>query len=141
MRSYLDLRYSYFIKRNINYILVCFMNKFYNYKYLLITFFLLFISSCTSNPIPIKPHIPVKSQPVVLKKNIKQVLYEQFSAWKSVKYRFGGLSKNGIDCSGFVYLTFRDNFNIKLPRTTKQQVLSGKTIDRDDLKAGDLVFF
>ena len=62
--------------------------------------------------------------------------------WKSVNYRFGGLSKDGIDCSGFVYLTFRDKFDIELPRTTKQQLLSGQTIDdQADLKAGDLVFF
>ena len=111
-------------------------NIFYNPKYLLITCFLLFISSCTSNHIPVKPHT------VASKTNIKQTLYTQFMEWKSVKYRFGGLSKDGIDCSGFVYLTFRDSFGIELPRTTKQQLLSGETInDQADLKAGDLVFF
>jgi len=109
---------------------------FYKPKYLLITCFLLFLSSCTSNHIPVKLH---KDSPIT---NIKQALYAQLSEWKSVKYRFGGLSKNGIDCSGLVYLTFRDNFNIELPRTTKQQVLSGETVDdQEDLKAGDLVFF
>lgn len=109
---------------------------FYKPKYLLITCFLLFLSSCTSNHIPVKPHT------VASKTHIKQTLYSQFVEWKSVNYRFGGLSKDGIDCSGFVYLTFRDKFDIELPRTTKQQLLSGQTIDdQADLKAGDLVFF
>ena len=109
---------------------------FHKPKYLLITYFLLFLSSCTSN------HIPVKLHTVASTTNIKQELYAQFSAWKFVNYSLGGLSKNGIDCSGLVYLTFRDRFGIELPRTTKQQLLSGKTIDdQADLKAGDLVFF
>ena len=69
-------------------------------------------------------------------------MYSQFSAWKSVNYRLGGLSKNGIDCSGLVYLTFRDNFGIELPRSTEQQRLSGQTVDdQAALKPGDLVFF
>src|SRR5690606_38986633 len=33
---------------------------------------------------------------------VKQVLYAQYSEWKAVKYRGGGLSKAGVDCSGFV---------------------------------------
>ena len=96
---------------------------FHKPKYLLITYFLLFLSSCTSN------HIPVKLHTVASTTNIKQELYAQFSAWKFVNYSLGGLSKNGIDCSGLVYLTYRDRFGIELPRTTKQQQNTGKTID------------
>ena len=105
-------------------------------KYLLVLCFILLLSACASN------HVPVKLHTVDSTINIKQALYAQFSAWKSVNYRLGGLSKNGIDCSGLVYLTFRDNFGIELPRTTEQQLLSGETVDdQTDLKVGDLVFF
>ncbi len=71
----------------------------------------------------------------------KRRLYSQFKEWKSVKYKLGGLSKRGIDCSGFVYLTYLNRFGIILPRTTAQQARNGRKIPRRKLKAGDLVFF
>jgi cell wall-associated NlpC family hydrolase len=73
--------------------------------------------------------------------NIKRRLYSQFKEWKSVKYKLGGLSKRGIDCSGFVYLTYLKRFGIELPRTTELQAWNGRKISKRKLKAGDLVFF
>jgi len=55
--------------------------------------------------------------------------------------KFGGMSKRGVDCSGFVYLTYRSKFGIDLPRTTDLQSSVGKKIARNNLQAGDLVFF
>jgi len=68
-------------------------------------------------------------------------LYRQHAEWKGVRYRLGGLSKNGVDCSGFVYLTYKNRLGISLPRTTRQQSQYGKIINRQELNAGDLVFF
>jgi len=72
---------------------------------------------------------------------IKTQLYAQYNAWKGVRYQLGGLSKKGIDCSGFVRITFKEKFAIPLPRTTQQQARQGFEIPRSQLKAGDLVFF
>jgi len=103
---------------------------------ILVTTLILLLTACANN------HVDVKTNKIAPPISVKQVLYAQFSEWKAVKYRFGGLSKNGIDCSGFVYLTYLDNFSIQLPRTTKQQVQRGvKVSTQADLKAGDLVFF
>jgi cell wall-associated NlpC family hydrolase len=55
--------------------------------------------------------------------------------------RLGGLSKSGIDCSGFAYLTYKDCFGIELPRTTGQQAKSGQAVNINGLQAGALVFF
>lgn len=68
-------------------------------------------------------------------------LYAQYEEWRSVRYRNGGLSKSGIDCSGFVYITFRDRFGIALPRNTDEQSTLGRKIGEGELRAGDLVFF
>lgn len=68
-------------------------------------------------------------------------LYAQYREWRDVRYRIGGLSKQGVDCSGFVYLTFRDRFGIALPRSTDEQSALGRKIEEDDLRPGDLVFF
>ena len=66
---------------------------------------------------------------------------EYFDEWKSVNYKYGGLSKKGVDCSGFVFLTFLDQFGVKLPRNTKLLVKLGKAVPKNKLKTGDLVFF
>lgn len=51
------------------------------------------------------------------------------------------MSKRGIDCSGFVYLTYRKKFGIDLPRSTDLQSALGKKVAQNNLQAGDLVFF
>lgn len=68
-------------------------------------------------------------------------LNEQLGQWRGAPYRYGGMNRNGVDCSGFVYLTFRDRFALRLPRTTKAQTDIGTRIDKDELLPGDLVFF
>lgn len=68
-------------------------------------------------------------------------LNDQLNHWRGTPYRYGGLSRRGVDCSGFVYLTFRERFNLQLPRSTRDQTDIGTRIDKDQLLPGDLVFF
>lgn len=72
---------------------------------------------------------------------IKGKIYLQYQQWKGTKYSFGGLSKKGIDCSGFIYVTYLERFGLELPRSTKLQSQIGKEIKRNELRPGDLVFF
>jgi peptidoglycan endopeptidase LytE len=55
-------------------------------------------------------------------------------------YRLGGSSVRGLDCSAFVKKIY-SFFNVGLPRTAREQSRVGKRIARNDLEAGDLVFF
>ncbi|MEQ4532478.1 MAG: NlpC/P60 family protein [Mixta sp.] len=68
-------------------------------------------------------------------------LNDQLTRWHGTPYRYGGMSRRGIDCSGFVYLTFRERFNLQLPRSTRAQTDIGTRIDKEQLLPGDLVFF
>jgi cell wall-associated NlpC family hydrolase len=68
-------------------------------------------------------------------------LNQQYNRWKGTPYEIGGLNKNGIDCSGFVQVTFREAFGIQLPRSTEDLSETGRTIAKHELSAGDLVFF
>ena len=74
-------------------------------------------------------------------RNVRQQLYAQYGEWRGVRYRNGGLSKAGVDCSGLVYLTYRDRFGVQLPRTTRDLANVGAPIGAQQWRAGDLLFF
>lgn len=73
--------------------------------------------------------------------DIKSKILQQYASWKGVRYRLGGSNKRGIDCSGFVQLTFREQFGINLPRSSYEQGDRGKNVQRTKLRVGDLVMF
>ena len=72
---------------------------------------------------------------------IDQTLQQQYQEWKQVPYQWGGQSKAGLDCSALVQFTFAEYFNLELPRTTEEQSIEGRKVKRENLRAGDLVFF
>jgi lipoprotein Spr len=71
----------------------------------------------------------------------KQSFIDFYADWKNVRYKMGGTSRTGIDCSGFTQKVFKEKFGIELPRTTLTQVNMGVEVKKSDLKMGDLVFF
>jgi len=57
-----------------------------------------------------------------------------------VPYRLGGATMRGIDCSAFVKKVY-EIFGVVLPRTAREQSCVGRSIGKDELEEGDLVFF
>lgn len=57
-----------------------------------------------------------------------------------VRYKWGGESMSGFDCSGLVQYVFKKN-GINLGRTIKKQYAAGTPLSKNELQAGDLVFF
>ena len=56
------------------------------------------------------------------------------------KYKFGGTTKRGIDCSAFTQKVLKAHGK-KIPRTANEQASSGVHVDKKNLRPGDLVFF
>lgn len=56
------------------------------------------------------------------------------------KYKYGGTTKKGMDCSGLVYTTFTE-IGLTMPRTSKSQSGVGKRVYIGELQRGDLIFF
>lgn len=55
-------------------------------------------------------------------------------------YRYGGTSRSGLDCSGFVLQVFAP-LGVRLPRVSADQARVGQPVAADQLQPGDLVFF
>jgi peptidoglycan DL-endopeptidase CwlO len=56
-------------------------------------------------------------------------------------YVWGGSSRGGFDCSGFVLYVFKKMRGINLPHSAAAQSRLGVPVARQDLQPGDLVFF
>lgn len=60
--------------------------------------------------------------------------------FEGTRYKFGGTTKKGMDCSGLIVTAFKKE-DIFLPRTTADLSKRGDWIDVKKVKEGDLVFF
>ena len=60
--------------------------------------------------------------------------------FRGVPYRNGGSDPSGFDCSGFVQYVFA-KFGTVLPREVRDQYREGRSVDLDEVEAGDLLFF
>ncbi|MBN9283944.1 MAG: C40 family peptidase [Flavobacterium sp.] len=57
-----------------------------------------------------------------------------------VRYRGGGTTREGMDCSGLVTAVF-SSFDLSLPRSSNDMAKVGERLEFKDIKRGDLVFF
>ncbi len=70
-----------------------------------------------------------------------QKVVQQAMKYKGTKYVFGGTTKKGIDCSGFVMRVYHDVKSWQLPRTSAAMYDKSHPIRSSELRPGDLVFF
>lgn len=81
----------------------------------------------------------VKSSNTTISKQAKTIIIEAKS-YKGTKYKYGGTTKKGMDCSGLIYTSFGEH-GITMPRTTKELSTNGTWVDVKKIREGDLVFF
>ena len=131
------------------------MTKHHSLFYLLVIFFVpLVLTSCHSRKAAMRgqPGEIVKPQKEMADKYSQIMgvnkgdiengrLYAFIDQWMGVPYKFGGLDKDGVDCSGLVYLLEQEVYGITIPRMTSKQITVIKRKYEEDLKEGDLVFF
>lgn len=124
-------------------------------KYIAGLFFsLLLLSSCgTQRNVSGAIYDPVEVEELSLKLNIPlsnldkdddrmMPLYAETSLWLGIPYRYGGTTKRGVDCSGFIHVVYNKVYGMSLPRTTSDLGRAKyKKVGRNKLKSGDLVFF
>jgi lipoprotein Spr len=123
-----------------------------NYSIALITLILL-LSSCGSQKSSSRLYDPKevaqlsKKLGIQLKNTDKDddrsmPLYAEVSQWLGVRYRHGGLTKKGVDCSGFTFLVYQKVYKKKIPRSTADlSRMKMQNVSKGSLRTGDLVFF
>jgi len=82
---------------------------------------------------------------VLLNTEVEQLqntsLLEKMDEWYGTRYRLGGTTKKGVDCSALVQAIFFGAYAVSLPRTAREQYQVSRRISRTELKEGDLLFF
>jgi len=69
-------------------------------------------------------------------------LYDACSSWLGVKYRNGGNTKKGVDCSGLASTIYKQVYGLGIERSSANILRKNcAQINRNNLREGDLVFF
>lgn len=89
---------------------------------------------------PSKP-ASVKDIDIASMTKAEKSLVKEATAWLGTPYKYGGNTRSGVDCSGFVYHVFRNSLDINLPRNSGKQHDYCRKVSKKDLTTGDLVFF
>ena len=69
-----------------------------------------------------------------------QNLVNTAKKYLGTKYVWGGTSPSGFDCSGLLQYAAAQN-GISVPRTTYEQIKTGRAVDKSELQPGDFIFF
>ncbi|MBD5164036.1 MAG: hypothetical protein HDT09_04980 [Bacteroidales bacterium] len=72
---------------------------------------------------------------------VAQAIIKEARRWIGTKYKYGGYTRKGTDCSGLVWTIYQDVAGIKLPRNSVKQFEYCIPLSREQLSPGDLVFF
>jgi len=114
-------------------------------KISLIFVLLLFLTGCKSKRV-VTSKYPKKTKTThttashnTASTTVRKIINKAVS-FKGTKYKYGGTSKKGMDCSGLMFTAFKAG-NINLPRTSSAQSKKGKRVATKNIQKGDLVFF
>lgn len=110
---------------------------------LMIASLLPLFQSCKSKQ-PAVGEIPAERESgtvIGLPRETSRALEHEARKWLGVKYRYGGETRKGTDCSGMIMSVYRDVTGLKLPRNSAEQQAFCKRVDRKRIAPGDLVFF
>jgi len=115
-----------------------------NTRFLLLCLVALVLAGCSSTRrVERKLHAAVyESLGVEEGRKDNFALYKEAASWLATPHVDGGLTQRGIDCSGLVYMMYKNVYGKTLERNSSAMYKKNcKRISKGRLKEGDLVFF
>lgn len=85
-------------------------------------------------------NVEVISSPTVVTTSATNKVIRKALSFKGTRYKYGGTTKSGMDCSGLMCSSFKA-VNVNLPRTSFEQSKQGVRVSKRNVQKGDLVFF
>lgn len=76
----------------------------------------------------------------ITENNLVSAVIENAKDYNGVRYKFGGTTRKGMDCSGLIYVSFKKE-NVMLPRMSRDMAKKGQAINLGNVEKGDLLFF
>jgi lipoprotein Spr len=70
-----------------------------------------------------------------------RALFATIDKWLGTRYRYGGATEKGIDCSAYTGTLVHEVFGLVLARTARDQYANCIKLEREQMQQGDLVFF
>ena len=87
-----------------------------------------------------KTHRPKKNYDANPRSIKAERIVDYAKQFKGVRYKYGGTTKKGMDCSGLIQTSYKSEA-VLLPRTTNDLAKTGDWVDLKEVKKGDLLFF
>ncbi|MDU8885179.1 C40 family peptidase [Yeosuana sp. MJ-SS3] len=116
-------------------------------KLFLVSLLILFLGSCKSSKRAVSKSSKSTSEEIILTRDstlkvneLANKVVDYAKQFNGVKYKYGGNTKRGMDCSGLISTSFGSE-KILLPRTTSDLSKTGQWIDLKEVEKGDLLFF
>lgn len=113
-------------------------------RYSMLLFGIIYLTACSiskNNLVEKNRNQFSKKLGIELEKKYDYVLIKEVISWLGVPYKYGGSSKEGVDCSGFVQQVYGVVYQIKTARSANGIFEETKRISKHQLKQGELVFF
>jgi lipoprotein Spr len=68
-------------------------------------------------------------------------LYSLIDSWYATPYKYGGCNKDGVDCSNFASVIYREIYQKQLTGSSASIFNQCKVVQKEELQEGDLLFF
>ncbi|MEO6252666.1 MAG: NlpC/P60 family protein [Ferruginibacter sp.] len=69
------------------------------------------------------------------------ILFNEIDKWWGTRYKYGGATGSGMDCSAYTGTLVHHVYGLVLPRTSRDQYDDCIKLEQNELQQGDLVFF
>jgi cell wall-associated NlpC family hydrolase len=78
---------------------------------------------------------------IELPDEINNQFIDEIKKWVNAPYKYGGTTRAGVDCSGFVQAVYKTVFNLSVAHQSEALYKKAKPVKQSELKEGDLLFF